>query len=371
MRLLQPALAGLLVAAPLAAQGNGIYTSTSLTSGAQFKSYTLGDGAQFERISQFAVPVAVVVPVSRRFSLDVGTYFATTSARTTGGDHTLSGLTDAQLRGTYVFGRDAGVISVVVNLPTGATLDSADAVSAGAAASNFLLFPVNSYANGFSVTGGAGITRRIGAWGVGIAGSLRWNAEYSPFQGSGLSDISYDPGTEGRIRVGADRLIGQGRFRLGVTYSTFGDDLYSGSGAGASSSYTPGDRFVVEGGYSWPGLGGTLTAYAWNYHRASGAVSDTTSENGENILAAGLSGRMAMGPNTVFEPALEGRFWSYNAGDGGGKVVGLAAGIRRRLSDHLALVPNVRAEFGSLDLVGGGSANVTGFGGSVLLRYGF
>jgi hypothetical protein len=74
---------------------------------------------------------------------------------------------------------------------------------------------------------------------------------------------------------------------------------------------------------------------------------------------------------TSFEPALEGRFWSYNGGDAGGTVVGLVAGLRHRMNDRLSLVPSARAEVGTLRLVGGGTASLTGFGASVFLRYGF
>ena len=118
-------------------------------------------------------------------------------------------------------------------------------------------------------------------------------------------------------------------------------------------------------------MGGTLSAYVWNYHRSAGATDTLAVRNGENILSAGLVARRALGANATFEPAIEGRFWSYNQGAGGGKVVALVAGMRRRLNDKLSVVPSARVEFGTLDLVGGGSASLTGFGASVFLRYGF
>jgi len=360
----------LIVTAPLAAQGNGFYDRASATSGVQFKGYSFGDGAEFEKISQVAVPIAMIFPVTSRFSFDIGASYAMTSTTTASdGDHSVNGFTDTQLRGTYTLGRDAAVISLVVNLPTGTKLDSADAITAGAAASNFLLFPVNSYNNGLSFTGGAGLARRAGAWGIGLAGSFRWNAEYQPYTGD-LNNINYEPGVEGRLRLGADRNIGQARLRLGITWSSFGDDVYSGAGVGAATSYKPGQRFVAEAAYAFPGLGGTVSAYVWDYYRMTGETDDAVNDNGENILTGGFMARMPMGPNTTFEPGVEGRYWSYNQGDGGGSVVGLAAGIRHRLGDNLSLVPNVRAEFGSLNLVGGGSSSLTGIGGSVLIRYG-
>jgi len=371
MRALRLAFLALCVAAPLAAQGNSFYDQTSLTSGVQFKGYSFGEGAQFEKISQIAVPIALVVPVSSRFSVDVGTFYAMTSTTTaTDGQHDISGMTDVQVRGTYTLGRDAAVLSVVVVPLTRIKLDSADAITAGAAASNFLLFPVNSYNSGLNVTGGAGFARRLGAWGIGLAGSFRWNAEYQPYTGS-LSDINYEPGFEGRLRLGADRSVGQARLRLGLTWSTFGDDIYSGAGVGAAANYAPGNRFVAEAGYAFPGLGGTVSIYAWDYYRSAGKAQGDDSENGENILTGGVMARLPMGTKTTFEPGIEGRYWSFNAGDGGGQVVALGAALRHRLNDKLTLVPNVRGEFGALDLVGGESSSLTGIGGSVLLRYGF
>ena len=374
------ALITLLTAAPLAAQGNSFYDSRTVTTGVQFKSYSFGDGGKFEKISQFAVPIAAVIPVSERFSLDLGTFYASTSTTSaTDGDRSVSGLTDLQIRGAYTLGRDAGVFSVMVNVPTGTKFDNAaDIATAGAAASNFLLFPVNSYSNGLSLTGGAGAAKRVGEWAVGLAASVRWAPEYAPYADGTtiidgtdtIIDPKYEPGIEGRIRLGADRNVGQGRIRFGLTYSTFGDDTF-GSGSGADTKYAPGGRVIAEGSYTWPGLGGTASAYAWNYYRAGGSTNDVDVKNGENILTAGLMVRRPLGPSTTFEPALEGRFWSFNGGDGTGKVVGVVAGLRHRLGERMAIVPSVRGEFGSFDEGSGNSASLTGIGASVFLRYGF
>ena len=117
----------------------------------------------------------------------------------------------------------------------------------------------------------------MGEWGVGLAGSFRWSGKYSPYSGGGaLDSLTYEPGMEGRVRLGADRTVGQGRIRLGLTYSTFGDDTY-GVGSGADTKYSPGNRFIAEGSYNWPGFGGTLNAYVWDYYRKTGAADSGTS----------------------------------------------------------------------------------------------
>jgi len=122
MRSLHFALIACCAAAPLAAQGNGFYDGRTVGTGLQFKAYSFGSGAQFEKASQLAIPVALVYPVSSRLSLDVGTFYAMTSSTTvTDGQHSVSGLTDVQLRGAYTLGRDLAVLSLVVNLPTGSS----------------------------------------------------------------------------------------------------------------------------------------------------------------------------------------------------------------------------------------------------------
>lgn len=379
MRTLRLLLLVAAVATPLAAQGNGFYDARSAVTGVQFKTYSFGDGGTWEKASQVAIPLAAVIPISARLSLDVGTFYAITSTTTASdGDQSVSGLTDLQVRGAYTLGRDAAVLSLVVNVPTGVKFDGEEAITAGAAASNFLLFPVNSYSNGLSATGGVGLAKRMGDWGVGVAGSFRWNGEYRPYvDGTAIIngtdtivDPTYEAGFEGKIRVGADRSLGQGRFRVGLTFSTFGDDTY-GAGSGSDTKYSPGNRFIAEGSYTWPGFGGTVSAYAWNYHRSGGATDNTDVSNSENILTAGLMARRGVGPNTTFEPAVEGRFGSFNAGDGGGKVVALGVGLRHRVSDRISIVPNARFEIGTLDPGVGDNASLTGFGGSVFLRYGF
>jgi hypothetical protein len=356
-----------LAAAPLAAQGNALYPESSAATGVQFRSYHFGAGAQYTDISQFAIPIAVMLPVNKRFAVDIGSYYASTSATLgTGGKQTLSGLTDVQVRGAYVFGNNAMVASLVLNLPTGAKFDTAQAAAAGASASNWLLFPVNSFANGFSATGGLAATTHAGQWNLGAAVSGRVNSSYQPVKD--LSSSSYKPGIEGRLRLGADRLVGQARLTFGLTLSTFGDDTF-GSGFGGPTSYRPGNRVIGEASYTVPGLGGMITAYAWDFLRASGK--DTASAaNRENIFTAGASHRIPLSRTASLESIVEGRFLSQQSG-GSGALVGIGTGLRMQLNERFSLVPAVRGDFGSAKFPTGGSANVTGLSASALLRYNF
>lgn len=366
MRALRLAAGLALAAAPLAAQGNAFYANPSATTGVQFRTYHFGSGAIYDDISQFAIPIGVAIPVTQKLAVDIGAYYASTTATPAGSaKQTLSGLTDAQIRGAYVF-NDALVATLTLNLPTGTKFDSTQQLAAGASASNWLLFPVNSYANGFSATGGLAGTAHAGSWNLGVALSGRLNSSFKPVTGS---SFSYKPGFEGRVRIGADRLIGESRLTLGLTFSTFGDDAF-GTGAGAQQSYTPGTRFIGEASYAMPGLGGIVTAYAWDYFRASGDTSGVTSANRENVFTGGISHRIPVSRTASLESILEARALSQQAG-GSGILVGLGTGLRMRLNDRFSFVPSIRGDIGNAKFPTGGSASVTGFSGSALLQLNF
>jgi len=162
---------GLLAIASQAGAQENLVTTKSVIGGMQARSYKIEDGTETR---QFAFPLAFQMPVSERLSFDIGAYYASTESE----GNTLSGLTDTQIRASYVFGRDALVATLMVNLPTGKTQDFDQTTTSGAAAANFLSFPVNAYRTGTSVTGGLAAATELGSWNVGIAGSVRMSGEY-------------------------------------------------------------------------------------------------------------------------------------------------------------------------------------------------
>ena len=102
-----------------------------------------------------------------------------------------------------------------------------------------------------------------------FAGSLRLNAEYQPFSDAASTSVRYQPGLEGRLRVGADRLIGSSRLALGFTFSTFDNDQFTGLATG-TGHYSPGNRLIGEASFTSPAGSGSLTTYAWDYYRTAG-----------------------------------------------------------------------------------------------------
>lgn len=363
------ALATLAATAAVAQQN--LVSEGSIVGGAEYRSYTFGDDFTADRVSQLAFPLGFVMPVGDRFSFDIGSAYAVTSVDLGGTDQTYSNFTDTQIRASYLIGNDALVASVMVNLPTGQeTTSLKDFNISSSVSSNFLLFPVNSYGSGFSVTPGLAGAVTAGSWNLGLAGSMRWNDDFQPFSDSGSTSLRYQPGVEGRIRFGADRLVGSSRLTLGATFSTFGTDEATGGGLASTGRYTPGNRFLVDVNLHAPVGRGTMSFYVWDFYRTAGesGSSGSSSNNKENILTAGASGAFRLGQRVVLEPAAETRLWSPERGSG--YLVGGGANFRIALSDRTALVPGARFDVGSIESPDGVDHSVTGWSALALLRIG-
>jgi hypothetical protein len=378
MRTSITALAALLITLPgaLGAQQN-LFPEGSIVGGVEVRQYSFGTssaGNHFavDRIRQIAVPLGAVVPLGKRFSFDVGSSYAVTTVRDTlGGSQSFSGLTDAQVRGSYVFGNDALVASVMVNLPIGkeTTTLSKFGISS-AASSNFLLFPVNSYGSGFSVTPGLAAATTAGSWNLGLAGSVRLSAKYNPFSDNGA--VSYKPGLETRLRAGADRLIGSSRLSLGFTFSTFSNDQLRGGGFGGNGVYDPGNRFLVDASLQAAAGSGTISFYGWNYYRTASNSTSGAASNRENVLTLGTSGSFPLGAKLAIEPVLEARIWSPKVGSG--TLFGAGASLHFEMSPRVSLVPGGRIDVGNIkgSISSGApvtSHSITSWDLSALVRY--
>ncbi len=373
MRTPTTVLIALLTALPaaLGAQQN-LFPEASIIGGVEARSYSFGNGFTVDRIRQVAVPLGVIVPVGKRFSFDIGSSYAVTSVKdATGASHSFSGLTDTQIRGSYVFGTDALVASLMVNIPTGVettTLSKFGITSA--ASSNFLLFPVNSYGSGFSVTPGLAAATTAGNWNLGLAGSVRMSAKYTPFSDDS-NFKSYKPGLETRLRAGADRLLGSSRLSVGFTFSTFSNDQFSG--ATGNGVYDPGNRFLVDASLQAAAGSGTVTFFAWDYFRTSSSSSSSATSNRENVLTLGSSGSFPLGGKLSLEPLAEARIWSPKTGSG--LLVGGGTSLRIELSPKVALVPGARVDFGTIkspDVTAAlKSHSITSWDVSALVRVGF
>jgi hypothetical protein len=361
----------LVLAAPLSGQGaTALYTHWNALTGFEFQRYGFAQGLGISSASQWSLPLVIVAPLGRQMSLDLTTHYAHSEVTdSAGASQVVSGPTDTQLRLLYTVGRDRAVASLSVNLPTGKRSFPLSQFSVSSAiGSNFLSFPVGSLGTSFGVTGGLAYAVPAGRWNVGLAGSVRYQGTYEPIQDSALT-LSYNPGLEGRLRVGADRVIGQrARLVLGLTYSSFSTDQFSGGGF-TGQFFNPGSRFIgeVAYGYSWGRT--SLSLGAWDLYRLAGDSGATNPDTKENVLNGELRLGRQLSPRLVIEPLVGYRQWNP-AGHLGGRLYTFGVNGRFGLSDRLSGV--LTARFGpgwAYNAVLNRRADVSAAGLSVFLRY--
>jgi hypothetical protein len=332
----------------------------------QFHSYSV-DAPSNLKVSEFAVPLFVLVPISPSFTIDVGTSYARSHVEQTALGKTttssISGLTDTQVRGHYVIGNDFIVLTAGVNLPTGqSTIPESKLVAASLIGSDFLSFPISNMGTGFGGTGGIALARPLGEWNLGVGVSMRRSAQYDPFDVGGGPALHYQPGNEYRARVGLDRAVGTGRATIGVTYSAFGNDELAGS------VYNTGDRYLTQFTLNDTYGGGELTLTAWDLFRTAGTLSDGTALDHENIANASLSFGVRVGSATI-EPNIEGRTWTQ---PGSSTSLMGTFGIRSQITvGGMAVLPGVGISVGRVaaqDNAVNTTATLTGFHATLAVR---
>lgn len=333
----------------------------------QFHSYTIKDPTNI-KISEFSVPLFVAIPITSSFGFDVGSAWAKSQVDQTGGGKTttstISGLTDTQVRANYVLGNDFIVLTAGVNIPTGkSTVPVSEQVAAGLIGSDFLAFPISSMGTGLGGTGGIAIAQPLGDWNFGVGFSMRHSAQYDPFDAAGGPALHYQPGNEYRGRVGLDRGVGTGRFTVGLTYSTFGNDNLAGS------IYKTGTRYLSQMSFNDTYGPGQVSLIGWDLFRASGKLADGTTIGNENILNGALAYGITSG-SVLIEPNIEARGWMQT--DASTSALG-TVGLRLQFPmGGLTVVPSAGYSIGKLasQTAAGVSttADLTGFHGTLAIR---
>lgn len=331
----------------------------------QAVSIKVGSGATARTVTQTTLPFVFVLPLTSRFNVDIATAYATSDVSVDGKSvSSISGLTDTQLRANLTLGNDAVVFTVGANLPTGQyKIAEEKADAAGQIGNDFLIFPTSSYGSGMSTTAGVALARSVGAWNVGLAGSFRKSTEFDAYEtvdGSTKTVLTFTPADEVRARIGADRFIGEGRLTLGVTYSSFGNDML------LNTSYATGDRYIGQGMLYYPVGGADVYLSGWGLYRAKGQQF-----GGEAPYETVANGAVAVGfrrGNWYIEPNVEARNWQVD-----GYKAGLLGngGVRLRYtSGALTFMPGATYQVGRLYTLGGGETyDVTGWRASLTLRW--
>lgn len=346
-------------AAPLAAQDP---SNTAVILDPQYVNYQLGTGATARTITQLGIPFAVIVPFSDRFNIDISSSYANSQVKVPGqATSTITGLTDAQLRGNLTLGDNAAVITLGMNLPSGQykVLDGQQA-AAGQIANDFLIYPVTSMGSGLAATGGVGFAQTLGDWNLGLGASFRYSSAFDAYQ-VGPTVLRFTPGNEARLRVGLDRPVGDGSFSISMTYSKFGKDQAN------EAAIATGDRALAQTALAVPlGNGRDLLLSGWDLYRGAGGQLDSLSTSPwENVANAGVAVGFQAG-GLYIQPNVEERIWNLD-----GNKAGLLtnAGVRLRFDvAGLSVNPSATYSFGSLYTPGQSATDVTGFKASLLIR---
>jgi len=318
-----------------------------------------------ETITEFTMPVFVVIPVSSSLSFDVGTAFVNARVQPNGGvgaqTSSVNGLTDTQVRANWSFGTDFIVLTAGLNVPTGhETATETEQLAAFRIGNDFLAFPISNLGTGFGATGGVAIARPLGSWNLGFGGSLRQSASYEPFVDNTSNKPRFQPGNEYRARVGLDRALGTGRFAVGFTYSKFGNDDIGGS------IYNTGDRYIGQAGFNNSFGAANLLVNAWDLYRRSGTIF-TGEHTGPENIANVLVGIGFHTMNGMVEPSVELRNWTQQ--DLSNSLLG-TFGVRYTVdAGGYSITPSAGYTVGKFAAVGG-NADISGFRAALAIRLG-
>lgn len=357
---LLPGILALALTAPLAAQT--VDTRPRAFAGFEYYSVSFGAGIGTKTVTEMVVPLGLIVPVGRRLTFDAGTsYVSAERTDEAGGSTSLNSLTDLVVRAGWQIIPDALIFTLAANLPTGtATLEGDQIFLAGAVATDLIPFPVTSFGSGFNVTTGLALAQPVGSWALGVAGSYRYNGSYEPLADT---SVSLTPGAEYRVRIGADRLVGQGRLSLGFTFSTFSRDEFG------ADQYSPGKRFISQASWSLPlGTNRSLALYVWDIHRTVDSTTSYAGAQKENTISTGVIGSFRIGRNTL-RPSVELRHqWAgVSSLEDYGTQVGLGARLAIPAGQRFTVTPSVRLDLGSL-VNGASNVSYTGVSAGVSVR---
>lgn len=350
----------LLAALPVAAEAQG-WRETAIIVAPHSTMYRIGDGTSERIVAQTAIPFVFIIPFSERISLDVTTAYAVSDVIAGGQSFSaIKGLTDTQIRANIQAGLENMVFTVGLNLPTGQyTIPEGQQEAAGQIGNDFLAFPVSSMGNGFGATGGVAYARALGDWNLGGGMSFRKSTEFAAFSVSN-EDFTFTPGDEIRLRVGLDRPVGDGQVALGLSFSAFGSDIAD------TTTYSTGDRIILNGTWSRPLGGADLFLSAWNLYRLEGERlgGAAPTENVFNVMGA-LSFDVR---SLLVQPSLETRLWQQG-GVRAGNLVKLGLRVRWAVG-AFALYPEMGYSIGTIYSTEDGSeSDVSGLRGSLTVRY--
>jgi hypothetical protein len=355
-----------LAAAPAAGQDGGGPPWTG-GAGVRFESYGFADAERvgIDGVSLLTVPLAAEARLGGRVRVTLAGGFASARlARAGGGEATLSGLTDTELRVSVPVVGEWMTATAVAVLPTGkGTLSAEELEVASVVASDLLPFAISHWGSGGGIGASLAVARRFGEVGVGASGGYRASREYRAFEGGGAA---YRPGDEAFLRLAVDRGFGAGRATLQAGIHRYAHDELEGG-----NLYRSGNRYQLIGSYALAGAerrSGVF--YAGVLHRENGSRLADLSDDfpAQDLVLAGAGMRLPFRCGALL-PSVDGRV--FRSGDGVGQGFGLGAGVAAEWpAGPVTLVPSARVRWGEVLVVEGAESGFTGVELGFTLRRG-
>ncbi len=328
-----------------------------------------GDSVRVSHVWQFAVPIAVAVPIGDRIVIDASGAWQTGEVELAGADtalhtthYTLSGLTDIKLRMVARLAGDNVLLTLGVNAPTGTTSLNAQQYKAlRVLAAPALELPNSTLGTGAGGTAGIVFARHIAGWSWAVSGGYEIHGSYVPIQAYAAfaQAPDYQPGNTAHFQLGTDGYIGSSNMTISVAANVYAHDKLTSvdsSGAKFLTNVYLGPSF--EANWQWqfaaPGFRElslyALDRYRTRYNEGGPSIAGTDG----NYLDAGIHAAVPLGESTSGVATLglvqqTGLSIDHSFATAGITAGALTLGIAQDFGMY-RLEPFVRGEFGTLDL---------------------
>jgi len=330
----------------------------SVGSGIDYLGYSFDAGLGADAAQLLMVPVALRYPVTNALTLDFFTAWAEGRVEQDNTTLTLSGPVDTSVKASYQ-ATPWALVSLGANIPTGdPTHNSEEAIVASVLSTDLLGFREANWGTGFAFTSSVATAASAGGFGLGMAAAYAVRSEFEPSEDD--TSLTYEPGSEARVRVGLDRNFGNSTFTAGATFINYSDDKANGT-----NLFKAGNRIRFDATYAFRAGAGIWTIYGADLIRENGdltlnivddlgqSVGDTLVATAkQNLVVAGIMGTVGLGGGFVFRPHVDYKYQSRTESDGSDAGTGwiLAAGgdIPLRIFGGYDFFPKARVFLGSI-----------------------
>ncbi len=324
------------------------------------------------KITSFAVPFRVTVPVTNGLSLDAMAAAATATMSTP--SQKLAGLTDTRIRATYVLLDETLLLTAGVTIATGKTNLNDDQITLGNVLSVTALdFEVPSFGQGSDLNLGVVYALELGDWVLGLGVGAVGKTAFRPAE---LSDIEYKPGAEATGTLGLDRAIdldaGQWVITADISVTAYQADKLNGNEVFRSGLKTISTLRTFYPLTSSAMIDATLQFRTKGKNeRGLGSLQAEELNSNGNQFDLDLAARFRSSPAFTWR-ILAGakRYQTNDYGSNGASIGSAGLGLEWRLSQRFSVDLALKGSKGQLEYARG-TSQITGIDGSFSVRYGF